>query len=96
MINPDSKVVGILTGYLCPMLRNGKVRAEVEEFFVQKEYRGNGNAQKLMDAFFEWCKANNVQKVNLESENELKRAHSFYKNYGFETQAQRFVKKLIS
>ena len=94
LINPDLKTVGIITGYLCPMLRNGEMRAEVEEFFIKKENRGNGNAKMLMDAFFLWCESHRVKKVNLESENGLDRAHSFYKNYGFETKAQRFVKKI--
>ncbi len=93
LINKDLNVVGIITGYLCPMLRNGGVRGEVEEFFVQKTYRGSGNANKLMDAFIDWCKMKKAQKVNLESENQLSRAHSFYKKYGFETKAQRFVLK---
>ncbi|MFA5894806.1 MAG: GNAT family N-acetyltransferase [Candidatus Shapirobacteria bacterium] len=92
--NETSKIVGIITGYLCPMMRNGGVRAEVEEFFVQKTSRGNGNAKMLMDAFFEWAKSKNAQKVNLESDNDLKRAHGFYTKYGFEMKAQRFVKKL--
>ena len=88
------KIVGLITGYLCPMLRNGGVRAEVEEFFVQKESRGNGNAQKLMDALFDWAKSHQGQKVNLESDNDLKRAHNFYTKYGFETKAHRFIKKI--
>lgn len=94
LVNPNAEVVGIITGYLCPMLRNGKARSEVEEFFVKKEYRGHGNATMLMDAFVTWSEKNGAQKVNLESENELVRAHSFYKKYGFETKAQRFVRKL--
>lgn len=47
-----------------------------------------------MDAFFEWCESNGAVKVNLESDNELERAHGFYKKYGFESKAKRFVKKL--
>lgn len=89
-----SKVVGIITGYLCPMLRSGEVRAEVEEFFVKKEFRGQESAKELMDAFFAWCQVKQVTKVNLESDNQLHRAHGFYKKYGFETKAQRFIKKL--
>jgi len=96
LVDDDNKAVGIITGYLCPMLRNGGLRAEVEEFYIDKNHRGNGNANLLMDAFFEWCKQNKVQKVNLESENGLNRAHSFYKKYGFATKAQRFVKKVES
>ena len=92
--NEHRELVGIITGYLCPMLRNGGVRAEVEEFFVQQASRGNQNATKLMDAFFHWAKSHHVQKINLESDNELKRAHTFYTKYGFETNAQRFVKKI--
>lgn len=87
-------IVGVITGYLCPMLRSGAMRAEIEEFFVKKEYRGNGNATKLMDAFFTWCKKHSVQKVNLESDNELHRAHSFYQKYGFKINAARFNKKI--
>lgn len=94
LANDSSEIVGIITGYLCPMLRSGEMRAEVEEFFVQKAHRGNGNAKMLMNAFFDWCKENKVQKVNLESDNQLKPAHKFYEKYGFETKAQRFVKKL--
>ncbi|MFS8131065.1 MAG: GNAT family N-acetyltransferase [Candidatus Dojkabacteria bacterium] len=96
LINQDLSIVGIITGYLCPMLRNGQVRAEVEEFFVKKEARSNGNAKLLMNVFFEWCKKNNVQKINLESENGLLRAHKFYEKYGFEIKARRYVKKLVS
>lgn len=94
MVDANQSVVGIITGYLCPMLRSGEMRAEVEEFFIKKEFRGKNNAKNLMDAFFSWCESKQVTKVNLESDNDLLRAHSFYKKYGFETKAQRFVKKL--
>ncbi|PIY80911.1 MAG: hypothetical protein COY80_00680 [Candidatus Pacebacteria bacterium CG_4_10_14_0_8_um_filter_42_14] len=92
--NSENQLVGIITGYLCPMLRSGELRAEVEEFFIKKNSRGSGAAKLLMDSFFSWCQLNKVTKVNLESDNDLSRAHGFYKKYGFETTAQRFVKKL--
>jgi GNAT superfamily N-acetyltransferase len=92
--NDENELIGLITGYLCPMLRNGNLRAEVEEFFVEKEYRGQGNAHLLMDTFFNWCMNHGVTKVNLESENELLRAHGFYSKYGFEIKAKRFVKKV--
>ncbi len=95
LIDENDAIVGIITGYLCPMLRSGDFRAEVEEFFVKKDFRGQGGAEQLMDAFLSWCRSRNVVKVNLESDNQLLRAHQFYANYGFETKAQRFVKKLV-
>jgi GNAT superfamily N-acetyltransferase len=94
LLDDTEIVVGIITGYLCPVLRSGEMRAEVEEFFIKSEFRGKSNATNLMDAFFDWCKDKNVKKVNLESDIDLHRAHSFYKKYGFEIKAQRFVKKL--
>ncbi|MFZ1720992.1 MAG: GNAT family N-acetyltransferase [Microgenomates group bacterium] len=93
-VDEENTIVGIITGYLCPMLRSGSYRAEIEEFFVKSGYRGKGIANELMDAFFDWCNEKGVKKVNLESDNELLRAHGFYKKYGFETKAQRFVKKI--
>jgi len=95
LVNDENDIIGIITGYTCPMLRSGEYRAEVEEFFIKNKYRGSGNANKLMDSFFTWCKSKNVSKVNLESDNQLKRAHSFYMKYGFETKAQRFIKKIV-
>jgi GNAT superfamily N-acetyltransferase len=94
LVDESSASVGIITGYLCPMLRNGEMRAEVEEFFIKKNYRGKDNAKLLMNAFITWCQSHNVKKVNLESEIGLIRAQAFYKKYGFETKAQRFIKKL--
>lgn len=94
LIDDSTEVVGIVTGYLCPMLRSGQMRAEVEEFFIKKHHRGKDNASLLMNAFFDWCKSHNVQKINLESDNQLERAHGFYKKYGFETTAKRFSKKV--
>ena len=91
----ENDIVGIITGYLCPMMRSGDNRAEVEEFYVKPEYRGKGGANMLMDAFFAWCKDRGVVKINLESDLELERAHHFYKKYGFETKAKRFIKKLV-
>ena len=94
IIDKKENAVGIITGYLCPMLRTGEMRAEVEEFYVKDEYRGTLVAKKLMDAFFRWCKIKDVKEVNLESNDNLRRAHSFYRKYGFEIKAKRFVKKL--
>lgn len=93
-IDEDNKISGIITGYLCPMLRSGEYRAEVEEFFVKTKYRGQNIAKDLMNTFFDWCSKKGVKKVNLESDNDLLRAHGFYTKYGFESKAKRFIKKI--
>lgn len=95
IVEEDNKIKGIISGYLVPMLRNGKNRLEIEDFFVVPEMQGKGVATKLMEAMFAWAKEKGAVKVNLESDLGLKRAHCFYEKYGFTTDARRFVKKII-
>lgn len=87
----ETTLCGIITGYICPMLRIGKYRAEVEEFYIIPKYRGKDNANMLMDKFVSWAKDYGAVKVNLESDNEFIRAHGFYKNYRFVSKAKRFI-----
>lgn len=95
LLETQNKIIGVITGYLCPMLRSGQVRAEIEEFYINPGFRGKGGAEKLMDAFFTWCKSKDVVKVNLESNNSLRRAYSFYEKYGFTQDSKRLVKKIF-
>ncbi len=94
VVEEDGEIVGIITAYLVPMLRLGKYRVEVEEFFVQPKWQGKGVAKELMDAVVNWAKENIATKINLESDFGLDRGHHFYEKYGFKTEAKRFVLKL--
>lgn len=91
----DGEIVGIITAYLVPMLRMGKDRVEVEEFYVKPRLQGKGVAKELMDAVVAWAKENKATKINLESDFGLDRGHHFYEKYGFKTEAKRFVLKLF-
>lgn len=77
------EAAGILTAHKIPRIRYGDFCLEVEELFVYPKYQGQGVATLLMDAAHNWAKENDVRLIKLLSGNELERAHSFYRKYGF-------------
>lgn len=78
-----NKYVGIVTIYKIPQIRKGVYCGEIEEMFVEPDYQGIGVAQLLINSAVDWAKEEKIKTIRLESSNELKRAHSFYKKAGF-------------
>ena len=87
------KYIGVSTVYKIPLVRKGVYDAEIIEFYVEEEFQGTGTAQLLMDSVVNWARENNICTIELESDNELLRAHRFYEKYGFKNHAKGF--KLI-
>ncbi|KXK26245.1 MAG: Acetyltransferase (GNAT) family protein [candidate division WS6 bacterium OLB20] len=85
---------GIVTVHLVPLLRKGRYKAEVEEFFVIPEYHGTSAAKSLMDAASEWAVSHNAASMTLDSANGLDRAHAFYRKYGFAEDGKAFSRSL--
>ena len=75
--------VGILTIYKIPRIRRADHCAEIEEMYVTPAYQGTKIANELLAASINWAKENNITTIRLESNNALKRAHSFYEKNGF-------------
>ena len=90
----DEKGMGIITAHKVPELRKGLYFVEVEEVFVRPKYQGKGVAQLLMAAVETWAKKEEIESIRLDSGNELKRAHAFYRKSGFEHYAKAFKKKV--
>jgi len=53
---------------------------------VNKEYWGNGIATKMMKAQFDFCRHNNIKKVNLEVMVNNDKAKALYEKLGFEVE----------
>ncbi len=58
--------------------------AEVKKFFVTKEYRGKGVAQKLLETLLKAASKHQFDFLVLGTVDTLKAAHRFYNKYGFE------------
>lgn len=56
---------------------------------VMKKYWGIKIGRKLLQESIEWCKENNLTKIELEVDTENKRAFSLYKDFGFEIEGKK-------
>ena len=83
----NNEPTGILTIHKIPRIRRADYYAEIEEMFVKPAFQGKNAANDLLAASINWAKENGITTIRLESDNALKRAHSFYEknkfvNYG--------------
>lgn len=58
-------------------------RAEILNFFVLKEYQGNGYGKMMLETFLDIVDMANVPSVSLEVRESNKRAITLYEKYGF-------------
>jgi GNAT superfamily N-acetyltransferase len=76
--------------------------AKLRRMFVQKEYRGTGIAQRLLDTALQFAKKTGYTKITLNTHINMKRAHNFYKKNNFINMGNfndhmiRFERELIS
>ncbi len=56
---------------------------------ILKEYYGQGVATQMLELLFEWCKSNQVTKIDLSVMEHNLRAISLYKRLGFEYEGER-------
>lgn len=76
---------------VCPKLEvlAAKKVAELKRFYVQKNYRGTGISQQLLQHFFDWVRKNQYEKVMLWTDTKFERAHAFYQKMGFQKTGSR-------
>ncbi len=80
----NGKLVGQCSIELVRKNERYRHRATVA-FIVLKEYWGLGIGGKLMQECIDWCKANQVEQIELDVVKKNERAISMYKHFGFET-----------
>ncbi len=77
-IDDNGKIVGSVG-----LKKIDATKGEIKKFFVIKEYRGKGVAQKLMNALFSASKKHGFKTLYLGTVDTLRAAHKFYDKYGF-------------
>ena len=80
----DGKVVGYLVGIIdkAESWRNILQFAELGDMFVLEDYRGLGIGTKLYQAFVNWTKSKDVQRVRVVASTPNSKAIKFYKKNG--------------
>ena len=75
---------GIVIG-VCALLFHEEGVYELAKMAVEKESRGKGYGNLLMEAIIEGARAKNAEKIIILSNTQLKAAINLYKKYGFIT-----------
>lgn len=93
IVDVDQKIVGFITYSIRTVIRYPKPIIEVEELFVDTDFRRQGLGKKLIKHVLEFAKENNCEYVFLASSKEREPAHKFYKSMGFDEYALHFRRK---
>ena len=91
----DSKIVGLVSIILLRRLNHAKYEMYIPELVVKKELRYSGIGKVLITKCIELGKKKNCYRIRLESGNERKESHKFYKTLGFSQSSLSFSKNLL-
>lgn len=73
----DDNIVGTIA-----VNKKGKI-AELRRWYVDKDFQGKGYGSKLLDKAILFCKENELNKIEFETNKKFLKAHLLYKKRGF-------------
>jgi len=91
----DSKIVGLVSIIFLRRLNHAKYEMYIPELVVKKELRYYGIGKALIAKCIDLGKKKNCYRIRLESGNERKESHKFYKTLGFNQYGLSFNKNLF-
>ncbi len=91
----NSKILGLVSVIFLRRLNRAKLEMYIPELVVSKELRYQGVGKKLMEYCTDLAKKKGCYRIRLESGNQRKESHKFYKSIGFEQSALTFTKTLL-
>ncbi|AFS82278.1 GNAT family N-acetyltransferase [Candidatus Nitrosopumilus sediminis] len=91
----DSEIVGLVSIIFLRRLNHAKFEMYVPELIVKKKHRFTGVGKKLIAKCISIGKEENCYRIRLESGNQRKESHKFYKGLGFEQSGLSFSKNLL-
>lgn len=91
----DSKIVGFVSIILLRRLNRAKLEMYIPELIVTKHLRSLGIGKKLMYYCIDLAKKKDCYRIRLESGNQRKDSHKFYKSIGFEQSSLTFTKSVL-
>ncbi len=91
----EKKVTGFVSIVYLKRLNQLNAEMYIPELIVTESMRQYGTGKKLMKHCTNLAKQNNCFRIRLESGNQRKDSHEFYKNIGFEQSALSFSKNIV-
>ena len=90
----DSRVVGILSLHIMPLLHKKGDLCRVSALVVRQENRGQYVGCRLMEMAETYARVNNCSCIEITSGDQRLEAHEFYHKIGYIKASKRFVKSL--
>lgn len=88
------KTIGMISLVFLPRLNQTTLELYIPELIVLKNYQSQGIGRKLINSCISIAKENECHRIRLESGNQRKESHQFYKSLGFKQSALSFTKNL--
>jgi ribosomal protein S18 acetylase RimI-like enzyme len=83
----NSRIIGLVSIMLLPRLNRTELELYIPELIVSEDHRGLGVGKSLMESCVNMARKKKCFRIRLESGNQRKGAHLFYKRIGFEQSA---------
>ena len=90
----DVKIIGMVNMVFLPRLNRTTLEMYIPELVVLEKYHNQGIGKKLINSCIVLAKEKKCHRIRLESGNQRKESHQFYKHLGFEQSALSFTKNL--
>jgi GNAT superfamily N-acetyltransferase len=90
----DIQIVGMVSVIFLQRLNQLTLEMYIPELVVLEKYQHHGIGKKLINSCIALAKEKNCHRIRLESGNQRKESHQFYKHLGFEQSAFSFTKSL--
>ena len=90
----DVKIVGMISMMLLSRLNRDTLEIYVPELIVIEKHQGQGIGKKLIDSCIAFATEKKCHRIRLDSGNQRKESHKFYKHLGFEQSSLSFTKNL--
>jgi GNAT superfamily N-acetyltransferase len=91
----EKEVAGIVSIVYLQRLNRAKLEMYIPELIITEKLRYLGIGKKLIQYCIDLAKQNNCYRIRLESGNQRKESHEFYKSIGFEQSAFSFTKHIL-
>ncbi len=93
-VSDDVEINGMVSMMFLPRLNQNTLELYIPELVVLEKYQNQGIGKKLINFCITLAKEKKCHRIRLESGNQRKESHQFYKNLGFEQSALSFTKNL--
>lgn len=88
----DGKPIGIVSCHIQPLLHHAALVSEIQEMYVEPEYRSQQVGKALMEHVTAFAKGEGAVQMEVTSRATREQAHRFYQREGFEKSHVKLVR----